>query len=111
MISYRQAKEIVRGRSRLAESFVIDPWAFASVVMSSGTNSPPDPPFIIGAGWAKKHPLDEWDAELGATIARGRAEADIARQWMNRLKEEEGAKSKEGQGEEEVEGLSDGSAD
>ena len=76
-IGARKAK--VRATSRVVEHTMVQP--YVCVVVRARF----DGQWRTGFGFAKCHPNDAWDEHLGYTIAKGRAEAQIARRIAQEL--------------------------
>jgi len=74
---FAKAKDRVRYSREVSYGpVVVRPYVFIEVAFVDGDTGNK----LVGRGFAKCLPTDEWDEVHGINIAQGRAEVDIARQ-------------------------------
>lgn len=80
-LSYNDAKRYVRSLSTVR--YIEErPFMIAIVELSSDTDRP-----LVAKGLSTCSPTDHWDSKRGQDIAKGRAEAKLARRVMQTAKE------------------------
>ena len=74
----REAKAWVREKCEVVGVSCHKPYVYVGVRLEL----PEQNRTALAVGFAKCNPVDEWDQERGLRIARGRAEADLARKFV-----------------------------
>ena len=80
MISFKEAKHFVRQNS--TSRYIIEPPYTIAVVELSNPSTEFAKRVMAGKGLSTCSRSDPWDESMGKNIARGRAEAELARKVM-----------------------------